>query len=164
MVRGRKKQRKIDFIKSETTFLRRIVAFLCYIGVGIPFALPFVFAREEFISHHFYRSFQMLLVYLASILMIIDFVPVFSFAAATVGRDTTFSYLVGMPYLCGLTLFLIVWAGLIIHYSSLAVKLSLSGKAWPTEPGLKTVAYSVIAGVTGALLGLFAGVVIVLFG
>lgn len=162
MPRRRKKRKAVDFVPSETTALRRLVALLCYAGLGVPFALPFVLAKEEFMRHHLARAAQVLLLYLASVFIVVSCSAAFPAALELFTKESSAGYLLGMPSFLGLAFFGLVWFALTVYYSWEAVELSLTGKAWPGEPGLVTVTSSLLSGVTGAALGFLIGLLIVI--
>ncbi|UCE26582.1 MAG: hypothetical protein JSW52_09560 [Candidatus Coatesbacteria bacterium] len=157
MARRKKKRKTVDFPASETTPLRRIIALLCYAAVGLPLVLPFVFAREGFMRHHAARAIQMILVYAATVLVFANFVYVVeSPNPPTESGDATF-FLVGLPTIFGFSIFIFTWTCLVIYFSWFSVMLPVKGKAWNLEPGLVTIKWSLIFGVTAAGFGLLIG-------
>jgi hypothetical protein len=159
-----RKRKTVDFVKSETTPLRRFIAFLCYAGVGIPFALPFALNGEEFIKHHLYRAVQMLLLFVATFLVFVNSAYIFESVDKVIeAGDAAFS-LLGLPTIIGLSFFILVWTALVIYFSWFSFTLPITGKAWNTEPGLVTVKWSLIIGGVGGGFGLLIGVMATLFG
>jgi hypothetical protein len=159
-----RKKKTVDFIKSETTPLRRLIALLCYFGVGIPFALPFVFAREGFMRHHTARGVQMVLVYAATVLVFTNFVYVIESLNPSGETGTATFLLVELPTIFGFSIFIFTWACLVIYFSWYSVMLPVKGKAWNLEPGLVTVKWSLIFGVPAAGFGFLIGLLTFLFG
>ena len=127
--RRKKKHKKVDFVKPETTPLRRFIALLCYTGIGIPLALPFAFGGEGFIKHHLFRAVQMVLLYVATVLIFVNSAYIFESVDKVIeAGDTTF-YLLGLPTITGLSLFLLVWTALVIYFSWFSFTLPVTGKA-----------------------------------
>jgi hypothetical protein len=159
-----RKKKTVDFVKSETTPLRRIIALLCYTAVGIPFAVPFIFAREGFMRHHAARAVQMVLVYAATVLVFANFVYVVeSLSPSTETGDAAF-FLLEIPAIFGSSIFIFTWTCLVIYFSWYSVTLPVKGKAWNLEPGLITVKWSLIFGFTAAGFGFLIGLLAFLLG
>jgi hypothetical protein len=159
-----RKKKTVDFIVSETTPLRRIIALLCYTAVGIPFALPFVFAREGFMRHHVARAVQMVLVYAATVLVFANFVYIIESSSPSAETGDAAFFLLGLPTIFGFSIFILVWTGLLAFCSWYSFKLPVTGKAWTFEPGLVTVKWSLIFGGSAAGFGFFIGVLTFLLG
>lgn len=106
----------------------------------------------------------MVLVYAATVLVFANFVYVIESSSPSAETGDAAFFLLGLPTIFGSSIFILVWTGLLAFCSWYSFKLPATGKAWTFEPGLVTVKWSLIFGVTAAGFGFLIGLLTFLLG